>query len=122
MVNPTTLFPALVGLWAFYDVRAELHRARAIGERLLSLVNQVQEPTFQAVAHHALQNTLTHLGEFLTARAHFEALMRFIDSAPPNFAVFPSGLDPRVANDSYAAILLWFLGYPEQALQRGQEQ
>jgi hypothetical protein len=35
--------------------------------------------------------------------------------------VFPSGLDPRVANDSYAAILLWFLGYPERALHRGQE-
>jgi tetratricopeptide (TPR) repeat protein len=119
--NPRELFPALTGLWAFYNARAELNTARALGEQSLRLAHQIQDPTFLAEAYHTLEDTLTHCGELIAARAHFEAILTLAHAPQQNLTVLPSGLDPRVANDSYAAILLWLLGYPDLALQRSQE-
>ena len=47
-------FPVLWGLWRFYNNRAEYQRARALGERLLSLAQQVHDAALLLEAHHAL--------------------------------------------------------------------
>ena len=44
--DPYRLFPVLRGLWNYYNVRAELQMAHALGEQLLILAQQVQEATF----------------------------------------------------------------------------
>src|SRR5262249_15509859 len=65
-------FPVLWGLWRFYNNRAEYPRARALGERLLSLAQQVHDAALLLEAHHALWGTLLWSGEFASARAHIE--------------------------------------------------
>jgi class 3 adenylate cyclase/tetratricopeptide (TPR) repeat protein len=66
------LFPVLWGLWRFYNNRAEYQRARALGERLLSLAQQVHDAALLLEAHHALWATLLWSGEFASAQAHIE--------------------------------------------------
>ena len=52
------LFWVLAGLWVFYQNRPEYKTARELGEQLLSLAQNVQDPTLLMVAHGALGITL----------------------------------------------------------------
>jgi tetratricopeptide (TPR) repeat protein len=54
--NPQ-LFPALFGLWGFYQVRGELPTARELAEQFLSLAQSVQDSTLLLIAHHMLGET-----------------------------------------------------------------
>jgi predicted ATPase len=47
------LFPALYGLWIYQEVRAELHTAHQLGEQLLQLAQNTQDPSLLLEAHFA---------------------------------------------------------------------
>jgi class 3 adenylate cyclase/predicted ATPase len=116
------LFPSLWGLWAFYNVRGELETARKLGEQLLTVAQSEQDPTFLLQAHYSLGVTLVALGEFTLAREHFEQSLVLYDLRQHRLQAFRYGaFDPKVAGLSFVALVLWVLGYPDQALNRSQE-
>jgi predicted ATPase len=115
------LFSALSGLYRFYAARAEFQEARKLGEQLLTLAHTVQNPSFLVEAHVALGGALYWLGEFSLVRAHIEQAIALYDPQKHNSYSFSFGDDPRVILLSYAARVLWALGYPDQALQRSHE-
>ena len=116
------LFPVLWGLWRFYNNRAEYQRARALGERLLSLAQQVHDAALLLEAHHALWATLLWSGEFASARAHLEQGRALYDPQQHHaHALLYGGHDPGVCCLYCAALSLWLLGYPDQALQSMRE-
>ncbi len=69
--DPHQLFPVLRGLWNYYHVRAEFQTAHALGEQLLTLAQQVQDPAMLVAAHRALGTTLFYLGAVAAAHTHF---------------------------------------------------
>jgi len=99
-------------------VRGELLMARELGEQLLGLAQQEQDPSLLAEAYWAQGYTLLALGEFVAAQAHLETGMTFYDSQRHYSLMFLSNIDPRLLVLSNAALLLWHLGYPDQALQK----
>ncbi|HJY79885.1 MAG TPA: adenylate/guanylate cyclase domain-containing protein [Candidatus Binatia bacterium] len=111
------LFPTLSGLCGFYLVRGELPTTRELGERLLSLAQCEQDPALLLRAHGVLGFTLYYLGEFASAREHSEQAIALYDSQQHYFSAF----NPGVVALSCAALALWHLGYPDQALKRSQE-
>ncbi len=113
------LFPTLGGLCAFYQERAELKTASELAEQMFSLAHRVQEPLLLLWAHVALGSVLYSLGELLSARTHLEQSLTFYD--PQKHRSYGIVSDPRVICLSEVATLLWFLGYPDQALERSQE-
>jgi predicted ATPase len=115
------LFPVLFGLWRFYDVRAELRTARELGEQLTHLAQQVRDPAFLLQAHFALGVTSYWLGELASARAHFEQGMSFYNPHQQRSYLVLFGHDPGVACYSFAALVLWSLGYPDQALEKNHQ-
>jgi predicted ATPase/DNA-binding winged helix-turn-helix (wHTH) protein len=115
------LFPVLLGLWVFNLVRGELRTARHEAEEFLRLVNRQQAPALFMEAHEALGLTLTHLGECAIARRHLEQSLALYNSRQHRSLAFLYGQDHGVVCLSYAAWVLWLLGYPDQALQRSQE-
>jgi predicted ATPase len=115
------LFPVLFGLWVFHLVLGELQTARHEAEELLRLVNRQQAPALFMEAHEALGLTLTHLGECAIARRHLEQSLALYNSRQHRSLAFLYGQDHGVVCLSYAAWVLWLLGYPDQALQRSQE-
>jgi predicted ATPase len=117
----TQLFQVLRGLWYFYLFRMELHTARELGEHLLTLAQQVGDPALRLEAHRALANTLNYLGEFAASQAHFAQGVALYDRQQHHTHAFRYGEDPGVVCLAYAAVTLWWLGYPNQALQRSQE-
>jgi predicted ATPase/class 3 adenylate cyclase len=115
------LFPVLWGLSAYYSVRAELETSRELGEQLLRLAQSVQDPALLLEAHHALGQYLFFMGEFSSAREHFEQGIALYDPRQHSSLAFVYGQDPGMACLSYEAWTLWFLGYAGQALERSGE-
>jgi predicted ATPase len=114
------LFSVLMGIWMFYNVRGEPHTARAIAEQLLRLAHQQQDAASLMSAHHALGTTLLIMGEPTAARPYQEEALTLSAAHAMSFPVSAAGLDPRVSSHAYAALMFWFLGYPDRALQESQ--
>jgi predicted ATPase len=115
------LGPVLLGLWRFYNTRLQLRTAREIGETLLRLAHRAQDPTLAVIAHPNLGLTWLLLSAFPTARQHFEAGIALYTPDQHCAPVFRSGQDPGVSCRTYAAMTLWVLGYPAQALAHVHE-
>ena len=113
------LSQALLGLWRFYLLRAELVKARELAEQCLLLVQRVNDPARLIVAHDALGETLFFLGDFAQARAHLERAVALYD--PQKRRPHRTLTDPGVSSLSMLAGALWMLGYPEQARQKSAE-
>jgi class 3 adenylate cyclase/predicted ATPase len=115
------LVPVLFGLWRFYVAQPQLHTARELGETLLRLAQRTNDPTFAVIAHQALGFTWCCLGALSTARTHLEAGITRDTPDQRRTMGFRIGQDPGVACRAYTALVLWLLGYPEQALTRLHE-
>lgn len=115
-----SLFRVLLGLYAFYLLRAELKIARELSERLLAVAERLSRPTLLLWAHFALGETFHSLGELPPARQHLEQAMALYDPRqyrPHAFDVH----DPGAPCVSFTAWVLWDLGYLEQAHRRKRE-
>ncbi len=115
------LFPTLYGLTAFSVVRGELQTAHELSEQLLSLAQNTSDSALLVMAHRASGTTLFFLGEFASAREHFEQGIALYDPQQHRSLKFLYGVDPKGACLGFLAQTLWYLGYPDQALQRTQE-
>jgi class 3 adenylate cyclase/predicted ATPase len=115
------LFPVLYGLWRFYRSRGAFQAARELGEQLLTLAEQQDDPTLRLAAHSALGTTLYFLGAFAPTRRHLEQGIAQHTLQPHRAADVRYGEDPGGQCYGYLAWTLWSLGYPEQALHRSHE-
>jgi predicted ATPase len=115
------LVPVLFGLWRFYVVRPQLHTAREIAETLLRLAQRAHDRVLSVVAHYALGATWFWLGALPAARLHLEEAIAHYRPDQRGNLVFRMGQDPGVACRAFAAMTLWLLGYPDQALTHIQE-
>jgi class 3 adenylate cyclase/predicted ATPase len=110
------LVPVLFGLWRFYHARAQFHTARELGDTLLRLAQQAHDPALAVIAHWALGLTWLWLGVLPVARQHVEAGIARYAPDQHRAPMFRMGQDPGVACRASAALTLWLLGYPAQAL------
>jgi len=115
------LFPVLRGLWWVYHGRAEVQTAHELGEQLLRLAQRGHDAALLLEAHNALGASLYALGEFASAREHSEQSLALYDAQQHHSLGFLYGLDPGVVCLSRLAVILWPLGYPDQAPQRSHE-
>ncbi|HXV82034.1 MAG TPA: AAA family ATPase, partial [Candidatus Binatia bacterium] len=116
------LFPVLWGLSRAYHSGRQLHKAREVGEQLISLAQSVQEPSLILEAHHTQWPTLVGLGELPSARKHIEQGQALYNPERHHQLTFLyGGHDPGVCCGAHAVEVWWLLGYPDQAKQRSQE-
>jgi predicted ATPase/class 3 adenylate cyclase len=114
-------FSVLLGLRTSHAVRGEHIVARELGEQLLDLAQKEQDPVLLLEAHRALGSTLFHLGELDAARVHLDqGLALYNAQHHHSFVFFYAGIEPGVFGLGYTALVLWYLGYPEQALQKSK--
>ena len=111
------LFRVLWGLWMVGNSRGEYLTLQALGEQLLSLAQRLHDPDLLLVAHHALWATSFFGGEFTASRAHQEqGLQLYEPQRHRTYVALYTGHDPGVCCRMDAALSLWFLGYPDQAI------
>jgi class 3 adenylate cyclase/predicted ATPase len=118
--DPPELFPTSFGLWLMYCIRGELRTAYELAEQLLRRAQSARDPAQLIDGHAALGQTLYFMGEFLPAKEHLENAISLYDPKRPQ-AFRNTRFYAEVFCLSYAAWILWELGYPDQALARGNE-
>jgi TOMM system kinase/cyclase fusion protein len=115
------LFRVLRGLFGFYEVQAQLQTAHELAEQLLHLAQRLQEPALLVEAHRALGDDLFYLGEFAQARQHLEQGLARYEAEQHHGHALLYGQDPGLGCLNYLAVVLWLLGYPEQAQERSRQ-
>lgn len=119
--NPAQLFRVQNGLFLVSFNRGKFYTAHDRAEELLHTAQRVQKPGFFIGAHTGLEATLFWLGEFLSARAHMDRVLALYDPSQYHPQAFSTTADIRVDCLSYGSWSLWFLGYPNQALEKSRE-
>jgi DNA-binding winged helix-turn-helix (wHTH) protein/predicted ATPase len=119
--DPPEISQVLWGLWAFHTLRAELKTAREIAEEFLVLAERRPYRDLAMRGHWTMEITLMHMGEFALALQHFEKARQLYNREQHLNEALVDALDPGVALLCFAGWSLWFMGQPDQALDRVQE-
>ena len=115
-------FTVTFGLYQYWIARGDYLTCRALAEQLLALAQKLQDPARLLLAHNSLGNTLGLSGEPEGAVTHNrQAIAIYTAGQHHSLASLHSGWDPGVACRSGLAKNLWLLGYPDQAVQAGDE-
>jgi predicted ATPase len=115
------LFPVLCGLFGYHEARGNRQTARELAEQMLTLGQRYHDPALLLHGHRTVGEDLYLRGELVAARAHLEQGITLYDPQQHRAHTFLYGHDPGIECRIFAALVLWQLGYPEQALQRGYE-
>jgi predicted ATPase len=119
--EPSQLFTVLRGLRFFHVGRGELQTAHELAEQLLTLARSVQDRDLLLEAHRGLGASLYWGGEFALAREQLEQGIALYDPRQHSSHAFLYGQETGIFCWVYSALVLWVLGYPDQALQRCSE-
>ena len=100
----------------FYMVRGELDRAQRLAEHLLRLSRERQDSAGLVLGNSCSGRTLMLAGTFALSRSHLNEVLALYD--PISHRVFAQQIGIHPENDSAAvlAIVLFCLGYPDQAV------
>jgi class 3 adenylate cyclase/tetratricopeptide (TPR) repeat protein len=109
--------PAAFGLWTWNFVRAALGEAQALAEHLVSTAENVDDSVHKVLAHEALGFTLFAHGKFAAAHAALQRSISMCEDSKAAAYIDLSAQDPRVHVRLYDGVVLWLLGYPDQALR-----
>jgi class 3 adenylate cyclase/tetratricopeptide (TPR) repeat protein len=112
---------ALYGLSVFHLMRGEHQTAHELARDLLALAERDQHITLRIGAHWTLGLSLYHMGDPSSSRSHLERGLALYDPREHASLAFVFGQDLGMSCLCYAALALWELGYPEQALKRCEE-
>ena len=120
--DPLELFSALLGLWGTHLIRGELQKAYELAEQFRRRAQSGHDLVPLMYAQMQRGNTSYFMGEFLSARERLENAITLYDTERHRpLASRYGGADAGVTCLSYTAEILWQLGYPDQALKRGNE-
>ena len=110
------LFAVVWGLWASASSRTGYASALELARQLLRMASQSGDPVHQQQAHFAAGDTLFWQGDFAAAREHLEVVQRLYLPSQHSSHAAGFGEDAGVTSGAYLSWVLWFQGFPAQAL------
>ncbi len=114
------LFPVLRGLLVYYQMRGQLQAMSELGEQLLRLAQSQSEPALLMLAHHQVGMVMLYRGEPARAHTHHQQALAIYMPQQHRVLAERYGVDLGVASRSFLSWELWYLGYPDQALQHSR--
>ena len=111
----------LRGLSAFYFGRGDFQTAVEITNQLLQLTRKQKDKELLLEAYQDLGSALFSLGKLEPARRYLAKGIKIVALSSPQSHINLTGQDVTVSCLCRAAQVLWFLGYVDQALAKGQE-
>jgi len=119
--NTSQLFPVLRGLCLFYLNCGQIQTAQDLAEQSLRQAERQPEAAPRMLGHYLLGLALLLQGALGDAAQHFEQAIAAYDLQGHRQFAHVYGIDLGVIARSFGALVLWLLGYPDQALAQGQE-
>jgi class 3 adenylate cyclase/predicted ATPase len=109
------MFPALFGLWGYSLVRAEVRTAHKLALQVRSLAEKSGDSGLRVEAYRALSPILYFLGQLGEARELLARGTALYDREAHRGHATVFGQDPGVTILSYASVVSWLLGYPDES-------
>jgi predicted ATPase len=109
------------GQFMYHVNRAELTRARVLGESLMDLAELRHDQAALLPARLCMGGLDLACGNFASSRSHLEEAHRIYNPEFQSRFIQTLGIDPHVHVLSFLSLTLLFLGYPDQALARRRE-
>jgi len=114
------VFQVLRGLILHYVTRAQLQTALQLGEQQLRLAGSQLDPALLELAHTSLGIVLCHQGELTSAHTHHTQALAICHRQEHLALAVSYGSVPGLNSHIYLSWKLWYLGYPDQAMQHSQ--
>jgi DNA-binding SARP family transcriptional activator/predicted ATPase len=118
--DTSQLVTALWGLWSFYLVRGKYSIALETAEQIKETARTSDHPNLSLVVPWTLGITLAHMGEFKTAKEHLDIAIDHYNKQEHRYLTYLYGQNPGVTCLIYSSFVLWYLGFPDQALDRSK--
>ncbi|MFN8493475.1 MAG: BTAD domain-containing putative transcriptional regulator [Caldilineaceae bacterium] len=112
---------ALCGQFVNAVTGARLQEARRLAEQAYILAQELGNPRWQAETHGMLGVALVWLGEWVASRHCLEDALVGYNVQPDNTLTLFHDQPIELTHRRHLAKILWFLGYPDQALQQMNE-
>jgi class 3 adenylate cyclase/tetratricopeptide (TPR) repeat protein len=119
--NPPEYFQALYGLWGNAWMGGKNYEALGMANEFLSRSRAPADAVLSMVAHRVMGSTLLTIGEFPSARQHFEKTISLSKGKGTRSLYNRYMVEPHVASLLLLSWDLWFLGFPDQSLSRVAE-
>jgi serine/threonine protein kinase/predicted ATPase len=111
-------FGIMLGKWEWRLVRGDLRPSVDLAAEGMALAERRNDPGMLMEALFMRGVTMFYRAEFAEARVCYEqALAAYDDRARTRFWTTYTGHDSGVTHRCYLALVLWHLGYPDQALR-----
>jgi serine/threonine protein kinase/predicted ATPase len=116
------LFGVMLGTWEWRIVRGDLRPCADLAADGMALAERLNDPGVRMESLFMPGVTQFYRGQFAGARSCFEqALAAYDDRERTRYWTTYSGHDAGVTHRCYLALVLWHLGYPDQALKVDRE-
>jgi class 3 adenylate cyclase/predicted ATPase len=102
----------------YHAIRGELELALRLDEDLLRLSGQRNDSAGLVLGHYSSGRTLMFAGRLASSRSYLEEVLALYDPNSHRSLVHQAGTHPHVGAQGYSGIVLFCLGFPDQALAR----
>jgi DNA-binding winged helix-turn-helix (wHTH) protein/predicted ATPase len=102
-----------------HALRGELDLAERLDGELLRLSHQRGDSAGLILGHLSSGRRLMIADRFASSRSHLEAVLALYDPISHNSVVLQAGSHPHVSAQAVLGVVLFCLGYPDQALVQG---
>ena len=105
----------LNGEFVFHFVRGSYVEMRRLADEARQISQRLPNPMTRLASHRLAGITAMYSGAFHQARFEFEAILESYDASKHRSQPVHYVHDPQVSALTYLALVLWILGYPDQA-------
>ena len=118
--SPSEFLQIPYGQSIFHTIRGEFDLASRLDEDLLRLSRQHNDITGLVLGHQSSGFNLMLAGRFARSRSHLEEALALYDPVFHPSLVDQAGDDPHINSQAFLGIVLFCLGFPDQALAAEQ--
>jgi len=109
------IFPVLFGLEAYHVVQAEFSEAWDYAKRFHQLAQDLDDPALEVIGLHLMGLTPWMRGQLHEAKGYWEEMWELRERTLPPSTAARFGEESHISGRTFLALILYILGYPEQA-------
>ena len=119
--SPLEFIEVPCGQSRYHAHRGELDRAQFFAEDLLHLSRRRNDSAGLVMGHYSSGRNLMWVGSFDSSRSHLETVLTLYDPNSHHSLVRQTGIQPELAAQAALGIVLFCLGFPDQALAQSNK-
>ena len=114
--SPVEFLGVPYGQSRYHAARGEFDLAQRLDEDLLCVSRQRNDSDGLVLGHYSSGRNLMFVGRFASSRSRLKEALALYDRISHRSFVHEAGMHPHVNAQAYLGIVLFCLGYPDQAL------